>query len=68
MPTSLSAADCLRAGLSFVDSPMPWECFARMSDDDLRSIYRYLKTVPATKNDNGPVLRKAGWKPGNPRR
>jgi len=43
-------------------SPMPWQAFARMSDDDLRAIYRYLKSVPAVKRDNGPPvvsLRKA---------
>lgn len=26
-------------------SPMPWETFARMTDDDLRAIYRYLQTL-----------------------
>lgn len=28
-------------------SPMPWETFARMTEDDLRAIYRYLRTLPA---------------------
>ena len=27
-------------------SPMPWQAFGRMSDDDLRAIYRYLRSVP----------------------
>jgi mono/diheme cytochrome c family protein len=27
-------------------SPMPWDAFAHMSEDDLRAIYRYLQTVP----------------------
>jgi mono/diheme cytochrome c family protein len=29
-------------------SPMPWVAFARMTDDDLAAIYRYLKTLPAS--------------------
>jgi mono/diheme cytochrome c family protein len=29
-------------------SPMPWTAFARMTDDDLGAIYRYLKTLPPT--------------------
>jgi hypothetical protein len=29
-------------------SPMPWGAFARMTDDDLAAIYRYLKTLPAS--------------------
>jgi mono/diheme cytochrome c family protein len=29
-------------------SPMPWTAFARMTDDDLGAIYRYLKTLPAS--------------------
>lgn len=30
---------------------MPWRQNARMTDDDLRAIYRYLRTVPAISND-----------------
>jgi len=41
-------------------SPMPWQAFARMSDDDLRAIYRYLKSVPAVKRDNGPPVVSLG--------
>ena len=33
------------AGERIPGSPMPWQAFRRMSDDDLRAIYRYLKTV-----------------------
>ena len=29
-----------------MQSPMPWVAFARMTDDDLGAIYRYLKTLP----------------------
>lgn len=30
--------------------PMPWMVYRNMTDDDLKSIYAYLKTVPAIKN------------------
>jgi len=43
-----------RAGLMLPGSPMPWEHFRRMHEDDLRAVYRYLVTIPATENDPGP--------------
>ena len=30
--------------------PMPWGAFRNLDDDDLRSIYAYLKTVPPVRN------------------
>ena len=30
--------------------PMPWRMYARMSDDDLKSIFMYLKSIPAIAN------------------
>ena len=33
------------AGERIPGSPMPWVAFSRMSDDDLRAIYRYLRSV-----------------------
>jgi mono/diheme cytochrome c family protein len=30
-------------------SPMPWDAFRNMTDDDLRAIYRYLRTLPPAK-------------------
>ncbi len=49
-----------RAGpVNGTGSHMPWNAFARMSDDDLRAIYRYLKTVPATENETGPLVADA---------
>ena len=30
--------------------PMPWELIGRMTDDDLRSIYAFLRTLPPIKN------------------
>lgn len=41
-------------------SPMPWQAFARMADEDLRAIYRYLKTVPPVRNDVGPPVVTIG--------
>jgi hypothetical protein len=38
---------------------MPWPYYAKMTDDDLRSIFRYLKTVPPAVNDTGPSLQPA---------
>ena len=36
-------------------SPMPWEAYARMTDDDLGAIYRYLRTLePARQTQSGP--------------
>ena len=29
---------------------MPWRENARMTDDDLRAIYRYLRTLPPIRN------------------
>jgi mono/diheme cytochrome c family protein len=34
------------AGERIPGSPMPWQAFGRMSEEDVRSIYRYLKSVP----------------------
>jgi hypothetical protein len=35
---------------------MPWQRLSRLSDDDLRAMYRYLKTVPPVKRDVGPPM------------
>jgi mono/diheme cytochrome c family protein len=45
-----------RQGRLLPKSPMPWQGYARMSDDDLRAIYRYLKTVPPVRRDVGPAV------------
>jgi mono/diheme cytochrome c family protein len=44
-------------------SPMPWENFALMTDEDLKSLYRYFRTLPPAKHNSGPTRRKRGWKP-----
>ena len=35
-----------KAGERIPGSPMPWQAFGRMNEEDVRSIYRYLKSVP----------------------
>ena len=30
--------------------PMPWQAYSKMTDDDLKAMFAYLKTVPAKKN------------------
>ena len=45
-----------RIGRLLPHSPMPWQAFQKMNDDDLRAIYRYLKTVPAVRRDVGPPV------------
>lgn len=45
-----------RQGRLIPGSPMPWQAFSRLAEDDLRAIYRYLRTVPPVRRDNGPVV------------
>jgi mono/diheme cytochrome c family protein len=45
-----------RQGRIIPHSPMPWQSFSRLNEEDLRSIYRYLKSVPPVKNDVGPPV------------
>lgn len=43
-----------RAGRTMPNSPMPWQGLQKMDEDDLRSIYRYLKSLPPVSRDVGP--------------
>ena len=45
-----------RLGPVIPQAPMPWRAFQKLSDDDLRAIYRYLMTVPAVRRDVGPPM------------
>jgi len=45
------------------ESPMPWVNFSVMTEQDLRSIYRYLRTLPPSPRDVGPPVRAAGSHP-----
>lgn len=49
-----------RQGKSIKDSHMPWGPFKQFSDNDLRSIYAFLKTLKPIKNDTGETLVKKG--------
>lgn len=46
-----------RAGPTFPDSPMPWANFARFSDEDLKAIWNYLRSVPPIQHETGPMKR-----------
>jgi mono/diheme cytochrome c family protein len=46
-----------RAGRALPGSIMPWESFQGLSEEDVRSIYRYLSTLPPVQDDVGPVRR-----------
>jgi mono/diheme cytochrome c family protein len=45
-----------RAGRAIPGSPMPWQAFQKLDDDDLRAIYRFLMTVPKSTADVGPAF------------
>jgi mono/diheme cytochrome c family protein len=47
-----------RAGAGHPGSHMPWNAYARMSDDDVRSIYRYLNSLDPVENETGLILQK----------
>jgi mono/diheme cytochrome c family protein len=48
------------AGRMMQGSKMPWEAYGLMTESDVRSIYRYLRSLPAAFNDIGPTRRVAG--------
>lgn len=47
-----------RQGRLVKESMMPWGPYSRMSDMELKALYRYLQTVKPIKRDNGPVIVK----------
>lgn len=49
-----------KGGRVYKGSKMPWDNFALMTDDDLRSVYRYLQSLPPTKRSVGPTRRARG--------
>lgn len=46
-----------RSGPLLEDSPMPWGGFRRMTDVDLRALYRYLRSLPPVRHDVGPTVQ-----------
>lgn len=53
----------LLAGRAYESSIMPWEDFQLITESDMRSIYRFLRSLPPVQNDVGPTYRDIGWKP-----
>jgi mono/diheme cytochrome c family protein len=49
----------MRAGTAIEGTPMPWASFAKMSDDDLRALYRHLVKQPHVEKDTGPSVLDA---------
>jgi hypothetical protein len=49
-----------RRGEQIAGTPMPWGAYARMTEDDLHSIYRYLRTLPPTSRRTGPPIQSKG--------
>jgi mono/diheme cytochrome c family protein len=49
-----------RAGRSIHSSPMPWEGYQLMTEDDLRSVYRFLMSLDPVEHDTGPSYREKG--------
>lgn len=53
-----------KVGRAVAGSIMPWENYARMTDDDLRSIYQYLRSIRPVRRATGPTWRpKGSFKP-----
>jgi mono/diheme cytochrome c family protein len=48
----------MRAGRTLPGSPMHWESASRISDADLRAVYRYLRTLAPSGRAVGPAVRR----------
>lgn len=48
--TQLDFINRFRAGRAIPQSHMPWESFSRMTDDELKAIYKFLQTVKPVQN------------------
>jgi mono/diheme cytochrome c family protein len=46
-----------RVGEVIPGTPMPWGAYARFTDDDVRAVYRYLRSLPPTPNLTGPAVQ-----------
>lgn len=55
-----------RGGAVFAGSHMPWENFAELTDADVRSLYRYFRSLPPVEAPTGPSHRPLGFKPQVP--
>jgi mono/diheme cytochrome c family protein len=48
-----------RLGRIAPGSPMPWSDYQNLNEDDVRAIYRYLRSLQPVERDNGPIVRMA---------
>ncbi|MEZ0266360.1 MAG: cytochrome c, partial [Phycisphaerae bacterium] len=39
-----------QSGARPIQPPMPWQALSRMTDEDLKSVWAYLRTIPAIRN------------------
>lgn len=39
-----------KRGKTFPDSPMPWEAYRGMSENDVKALYRFLRSLPPSRN------------------
>ncbi len=46
-----------RMGPLLSDSPMPWGGFRRMTDTDLRAVFRFLQSLPPVRHDVAPIVQ-----------
>jgi mono/diheme cytochrome c family protein len=46
-----------RQGEFVEGTPMPWGAYSRMTEADLRSVFRYLKSLPPVEHTTGPALQ-----------
>ncbi|HEX5101771.1 MAG TPA: c-type cytochrome [Polyangiaceae bacterium] len=53
----------LRAGRLRPGSPMPWEAFSTMNDTDIRALYRFFRTLPASPGGPDPKDRDSVAQP-----
>ena len=49
-----------RAGPLIKATIMPWAAYGRMTDDDVRAIYRYLRSLDPVEHDPGPIVTQKG--------
>lgn len=47
----------LQTGRGPDGSPMPWSSYGRLNEEDMRAIYRYLRSLPPVQNHTGDSVR-----------
>jgi hypothetical protein len=57
--TEAQFVERIRRGSAIPDSPMPWGSYMRMTENDLRAIYRYLQSLAPVYRDNGPIVQSS---------